>query len=373
MENPSFDPRALRAPLALAPTRVWRTGQGGREIGRLLGEPAPADSHFPEDWIASVLPARNAGREDEEEGLSRLLGQEIPLRDVLQACPAQALGARHAARFGPTTGVLAKIVDTSERTTIQVHPDRETARRLFGSPFGKTESWHVLSVRPDAAQPPRVYLGFREGVTRAHWKQVFDAQNIPAMLACLHDFPVQPGDTFLIEAGVPHAVSADFLFLEMQEPTDFTIRTERKTAGGFAVDDFLCHQGLGFDAMFDCFHYDGLPRAEAERRFRVPSRLLESGPWGERREMVGYGQTPCFRLERWTVRTQAALGAGDEGSALFVYSGTGTLSCAGQTFPLAPGARFFLPACCQTAELRADGPAPLAVFRCFGPAPQPNA
>lgn len=357
----------LYAPLKLETTRVWRTGQGGRELDKMLGEPHPADSHFPEDWIMSTVEARNVGREDIEEGLSYLSGSNITLKAVLEKFPEKALGARHTAQVGNVPGVLAKIVDTSERTTIQVHPDSETAARLFHSPFGKTESWHVLGVRADAARQPGVYLGFKEGITREKWKQIFDAQNIPAMLDCMHYFPVKPGDTFLIRAGVPHAVSENFMFLEMQEPTDFTIRTERKTTSGFPVDDFLCHQGLGFDTMFDCFHYDGLSDEQAKREYMVPTRVLEQEAGYIRKEIVGYAQTNCFKLHRYEISAQCLVQSESVCSGLFVLSGKGVLISGQKDYDLGVGDQFFIPACCSDFELYASGLDPLVVFRCYGP------
>ena len=41
-------------------------------------------------------------------------------------------------------------------------------------------------------------MGFKEGITRQRWKEIFDTQDIPAMLDALHKFPVQPGETYLI-------------------------------------------------------------------------------------------------------------------------------------------------------------------------------
>ena len=44
------------------------------------------------------------------------------------------------------------------------------------------------------------------------------------MLDCLHKFEVNKGDTFLIEGGIPHAIGAGCFLVEVQEPTDYTIR-----------------------------------------------------------------------------------------------------------------------------------------------------
>ena len=59
----------------LAPNRVWRTYLGGATLDAIYGKPAPADSHFPEDWILSTTRAVNAGRESVEEGVSRVVSE----------------------------------------------------------------------------------------------------------------------------------------------------------------------------------------------------------------------------------------------------------------------------------------------------------
>src|SRR5881398_3776923 len=50
----------------LQPTRVHRFYRGGALLGRLRGEPEE-DGFFPEDWLGSVTPARNPGRNDRSE------------------------------------------------------------------------------------------------------------------------------------------------------------------------------------------------------------------------------------------------------------------------------------------------------------------
>ena len=176
-------------------------------------------------------------------------GTEVSLAQFIDENPEEILGKKHYAKYGNKLGVLVKLIDSAERLTIQVHPTREKARELFDSQFGKTECWHILGGREVNGEKPCIYFGFKEGITREHWKDVFDRQDIPAMLDCLHRFEVKPGDTFLIEGGIPHAIGAGCFLVEIQEPTDYTVRTERVTPAGLRVADFMCHQG--------CYGYEG--------------------------------------------------------------------------------------------------------------------
>lgn len=61
---------------------------------------------------------------------------------------------------------------------------------------------------------------------------------------------------------MPHAIGAGCFLVEIRAPTD-TIRVERTTPSGFAVADSMCHQGLGFEKMFECFHYEPHSRGES--------------------------------------------------------------------------------------------------------------
>jgi mannose-6-phosphate isomerase len=349
------------APLRLTSARAWRTYLGGRFLDELHGVASPADTHFPEEWICSAVRAVNPGREDVVEGLCRLAGTDLTLKDALEAHPAEMLGAAHVARWGRTPAVLVKLIDAAERLGVQVHPDRAAAMRFFASPFGKTECWHVVGGREIGGERPCVYLGFRPGVTVAAWRDVFDRQDVPAMLAMLNRVEAKPGDTFLIEGGTPHAIGAGCLLVEIQEPTDYTFRTEKVTPQGFRISDAACHYGIGFDNMFSCFHYDGRSEAETCARLKIPPRVLEAGDGFRRTALVGPSETPCFALERLEVADEMSFpSAPGAFCGLFVLSGRGTLESAAGAEPLRPCDQFFVPAASAGFRIRAESP--LAIF-----------
>lgn len=357
-----------KAPILLTSARAWRTYIGGSQIDAIHGIAGSKDTQFPEEWIMSTVVARNAGREDyPDEGLSFLDEENLSLRDYIAGDPASVLGKDHFERFGGTTGVLVKIIDAGERLTIQVHPDKQKAMELFHSRFGKTECWHILGGRTIGGEKPCIYMGFRPGVTREEWKRCFDEQDIPTMLGCLHRFDVQPGETYLIKGGVPHAIGAGCLLIEIQEPTDYTIRTERITPAGLRIADFMCHQGLGFERMFDCFCYDSMEKTAAHDAWCVPPKVLESTPEYVRREIIGYGETNCFRLERYDIAGSCTIPAGGTFSGLYIFAGAGRMISAAGTRDICGGMQFFVPAASGSFTLAADAAAPLTAFRCFGP------
>ena len=357
------------APVRLKSERAWRTYHGGRLIDELHGISPATDSHFPEDWICSTVRAINAGREDVVEGLNRLAAADMTLKDFISANPAAALGAAHVARTGESLGVLVKIIDAAERLGLQCHPDREKARKFFNSPFGKTECWHIVGGREIDGEKPYVYMGFKPGVTREKWRDVFNRQNIPEMLGMLHRMEVKEGDTFLIKGGMPHAIGAGCLLVEIQEPTDYTFRTERVTVQGLAVPEQACHYGIGFDNMFDCFNYDGHDEAETRRLAMVAPNVLESTPEFVRTEIIGPSRTDCFALERLDITGTCNIAADGRFSGMYVLSGRGRIEGDSGTEPLSPGDQFFVPASSLGFSLSAESAAePLVVFVAHGEA-----
>ncbi len=386
-----------KQPMLLDNPRAWRSYLGGALLDELHGAPAGSGvvGHFPEEWIASAVQAVNPGREDVlEEGLSHVLtvndatphsAAHPTLKSLIAADPAAMLGAEHVAKFGAQMGVLVKLIDSAERLTIQVHPDKTKARELFQSDYGKTECWHILGTREIDGETPCVYFGFKEGITREKWEALFFAQDIPAMLNCLHRCPVQVGDTIFIEGGIPHAIGAGCFLVEIQEPTDYTLRTERTTPSGFAVADALCHQGLGFDAMFDCFDYTGYTEAEVRAKWFLPSEVLQQTPTKQdaidtahktaptkpcnlARRLVGSGATKTFfSMQEYLVQDTLTAAGSARFSGLYVLEGTGTLTTKTSEMPLCAPAQYFVPAGMEDFTLTNTGSAPLRVLQFFGP------
>ncbi len=335
-----------KRPLKLKSTRVWRTYSGGKLIDELLQRENPMDSQFPEDWIASLVIANNPGREHLQEGLSGLEwddNRQYTLKEVIDSDPEAFLGERHVKSFGNNTGVLAKILDSAERLTIQVHPDQNDALKFFGSRFGKTEAWYILGGREMNGEPPYVLFGFKPGITRELWKEIFMEQDIPRMLDALHKFYVKPGDLFFIDGGVPHAIGPGCFLIEIQEPTDYTLRTERKTPRGLEVPDQLCHQGIGFEEMLDCFHYEGLQREDILIRWSLQKVTLLEKDEGKIDSLVSYCRTSKFAMNILEVKSEMELQHVDCFSIILVIAGHGYLRSGDENIAVNRGEQIFLP------------------------------
>ncbi len=356
-------------PIRLDAPRAWRTYTGGAKLDLLHGKEKGEITQFPEEWIMSVVEARNAGREHIiGEGLSHLPEMENQtLRSLVASNPARYLGQAHADKWGAELGVLVKLIDSAERLTVQVHPDKDKARILFDSEFGKTECWHILDTSVIEGQSACIYIGFKPSIDPLRWKHLFEVQDIAGMLDCMHRIEVKTGDTILIHGGVPHAIGAGCFLAEIQEPTDYTIRIERKTPAGLPIADKMCHQGLGFDKMFDCFTYEGVTEEEAKKRWFIPAKTLTSEAHTTHRSLIGYDTCALFALEEICTSERITLACPPVFGGVYVLEGEGTLTCGNTQRTIEKAQQYFLPAHTQEITLQAKADHPLRILRFFGP------
>ena len=275
----------MKRPLLQTENRVRRTYRGGKSLDSFLGKGESIESFYPEDWISSFIEAKNKDY-IKGEGLSKVIidGKEVSITDAVSK---EDLGCGRE-----ECGVLVKLLDAGERLGIQVHPTPEFSMKHFGCAHGKTECWHILSADDDAS----IYIGFKEGITREEWKRLFDAQDIEGMLAWLHCMRVSKGDTVLVRAGTPHAIGKGCFLLEIQEPTDYTMRVEKITVAGEHLTPMQIHYGIGEDALLDCFIYEGLSESEAREKYFLFAKMV-GGEYPDTM-MVTYEDTPCFALGR---------------------------------------------------------------------------
>lgn len=119
--------------------------------------------------------------------------------------------------YGEQLPYLAKLIDTSDVLSIQVHPN-DLYARVNENSHGKTECWVVL----EAAEGAGVYLGLKSHVTKELLKETI-GQNKPVD-KLLNFYPVKRGDFFYVEAGSIHAIGQDITLAEVQQNSGITYR-----------------------------------------------------------------------------------------------------------------------------------------------------
>jgi mannose-6-phosphate isomerase len=112
--------------------------------------------------------------------------------------------------------ILVKWLFTSEKLSIQVHPN-DTQAQARGMPSGKEECWYIVDAEPGAV------LGM--GTKKPLDAEALRAASISGEIEQLMDWkPVKAGDYFYIPAGTVHAIGAGITLVEVQQYADITYR-----------------------------------------------------------------------------------------------------------------------------------------------------
>jgi mannose-6-phosphate isomerase len=112
--------------------------------------------------------------------------------------------------------LLIKYLFTSERLSVQVHPDDEAARAAEQK-RGKDEAWVILDAEPGA----RIGIGLKEPLTGAALRQAAENGSIADLLDWR---PAAEGDVYYSPAGTIHSIGAGLTLLEVQQNSDVTYR-----------------------------------------------------------------------------------------------------------------------------------------------------
>jgi mannose-6-phosphate isomerase len=172
---------------------------------------------------------------------------------------------------GTDDPLLVKYLFTSERLSVQVHPD-DAAARQAGHPRGKDEAWVVLDAEPGAS------IGI--GLNRSVSPEELRAAALDGSVACLLEWrQVEKGDVFYSPAGTIHSIGAGLTLLEVQQNCDITYR----------LYDFGRSRVLHLD--------EGVTAARSESDV---GRSVER-PLADGRSIIVQG--PKFILERWRSRS----------------------------------------------------------------------
>ena len=117
---------------------------------------------------------------------------------------------------GADLPLLAKYIFTSEKLSVQVHPNDQQARAR-GLAQGKSECWYILDAEPGAT------LGL--GLTRKVGSEELRSAALDGSIEALMDWrPVGAGDFVFVPSGTIHAIGAGISLLEFQQNADVTYR-----------------------------------------------------------------------------------------------------------------------------------------------------
>ncbi len=182
--------------------RIW----GGRRLETDYNRSLPSqETPYGESWEIS----------------DRVDDQSIVQRGPYKGKTLHELWTHHRQDiFGKTADserfpLLIKILDASEKLSVQVHPPEALAKSLHGEP--KTETWYIADATPSA----KLYVGVKSGTTaetlRASLKEGCCEEHI-------HTLSPKAGEFIHLESGRLHAIGAGILIYEIQQNSDTTFR-----------------------------------------------------------------------------------------------------------------------------------------------------
>jgi mannose-6-phosphate isomerase len=117
---------------------------------------------------------------------------------------------------GRALPLLVKYLFTSEKLSVQVHPNDADARAR-GLPHGKSECWYVVAAEPGA----KLALGLKQAMSEAELREAAADGSIEHRLDWIE---ARHGDFFSVPAGTIHAIGPGLSLIEIQQPSDVTYR-----------------------------------------------------------------------------------------------------------------------------------------------------
>jgi mannose-6-phosphate isomerase len=192
---------------------------------------------------------------------------------------------------GADLPLLAKYIFTSERLSIQVHPDDDEARAR-GLPHGKSECWYVLDAEPGSV------IGL--GLTTEVSPEELRATALNGSIDQLLDWkPVRAGDFFFVPGGTIHAIGGGLSLLEFQQNLDLTYR----------LYDYGRPRELHLDEAIAVADLRPYPPALARHLSGDEERMLVDGPHFR---LVQTGQDAMSDSLRWVIPLRGEVRSGAE-------------------------------------------------------------
>jgi mannose-6-phosphate isomerase len=134
--------------------------------------------------------------------------------------------------------------------------------------------------------------------TAARW---LAEQDVPAMLAAMHELPVHAGQVVFVPAGTPHAIGAGILLVELQEPTDLSVLLEWQR---FGVSSGVEHLRLGWERALTALDVSATALAPlvGDRPGTGPGKAGEPAAAPQPvHDLLPEGAAPYFRAQRIAV------------------------------------------------------------------------
>ena len=257
--------------------------------------------------------------------------------------------------------LLVKFLDSKYELALQAHPTTERAREKFNSDSGKTECWYIVDTRKDTDEPAYVLAGFKEGITRGKFEELFEQEDIEAMIKCCHKIPVQKDEMYFIPGGFAHAIGAGCFILEIQEPSDLIVKV-------FKNHEFAEGEEAWKELQIGTYIYEGMNYDNNLSKCQVLRKIRYEDENGCEEILIGNEQTSCFGGLRYIVKGTLNVYCDDFCSTNIVISGNGIIRYRGGEMNVKKADEIFLPAALRDLQFINDvDETPLVIIRAVPP------
>lgn len=176
------------------------------------------------------------------------------------------LGTEVYKKYGNAFPLFYKIIDASERLSVQVHPD--DAHAALDGGCGKDEMWYVIR----AARNAKLIFGLKD-IRKSEFIKAIQNGRVSQLLK---EVAVKPGDFIYIPGGTVHAILDGLLIAEIQQNCNTTYRIYDWDR----TDEAGNRRELHIEKALDVIRWDNHPPGPEEfrKKERIGKCLLRYGP-----------------------------------------------------------------------------------------------
>ncbi|HVI40306.1 MAG TPA: type I phosphomannose isomerase catalytic subunit [Anaerovoracaceae bacterium] len=141
----------------------------------------------------------------------------LSLIDYISVMGKDAVGTDHYNSKNFTFPLLLKLIDASEKLSVQVHPDDDYANNHESGESGKHEAWYIIDAKPGA----QIIYNVIPGIDKEDFVESVNKSEIDQ---CLNYMNVFAGDVIDIYPGMIHSIGAGIVLAEIQQNSNLTYR-----------------------------------------------------------------------------------------------------------------------------------------------------
>ncbi len=284
--------------------------------------------------------------------------------DLLMFQDSLAVLGQAAERFGCNFPIRFDYLDTvaGGNLSVQVHPRSDYIRRHFGEPFTQDESYYISACEPGA----RVYLGFKDGVNPAHFRQEVERSQREGVTIDIDRFlnhvEAAPHDLFLIPSGTIHGSGANNVVLEISAtPYIYT----------FKIYDWMRRdlngnlRPLNIERAWQNLNFERQEEYVAAQLCPKPSVIRSGDGWRE--VLVGTHEALFYAVHRYEFAAEIDATTDGRCHILNVVAGTAVIveTANGYRARFNYAETFVIPAAAESYRLTAVGGQPCQVVVAF--------